>query len=316
MRIFITGATGVVGRRLVPMLRARGDDVTAVVRPQARAAALVQAGARPIAVDLFDARAVRDAMLGHDAVVNLATHMPSTARMLLPGAWRENDRLRKIASARLVDTALALDIPRFVQESFAPAYADHGDAWIGEDEPLAPARQARTVVDAERSVARFIAAGRAGVVLRFAAFYGPDSRFLADMIRVIERGWSPLPAPDAFFSSISHDDAAAAAFAALDLPAGTYNVSDDEPLRHREFVDSLADALGVPHPRALPGWLAALAGSLGGFTARSLRISNARLRAAGWAPRFRSARDGWPDAVSGLPRLAAAHGGHPGEARS
>jgi nucleoside-diphosphate-sugar epimerase len=317
MRIFITGATGVVGRRLVPMLRARGDDVTAVVRSPAKAAALVRAGARPIAVDLFDARAVRDAMLGHDAVINLATHIPSTARMLLPGAWRENDRLRRIASARLVDTALALDIPRFVQESFAPAYADHGDAWIGEDEPIVPIRQGRTVVDAERSVARFIADGRAGVVLRFASFYGPDSRFLVDMARVIERGWSPLPGPpEAFISSISHDDAATAAFAALDLPAGTYNASDDEPLRHREFVDSLADALGVPHPRALPAWLTALAGSVGRLYARSLRISNARLRAAGWAPRFSSARDAWPEVVSRLPRPAAAQGGHPGEART
>ncbi len=317
MQIFMTGATGVVGRRLVPMLRARGDDVTAVVRSPAQGAALVRAGARPIAVDLFDARAVRDAVVGHDAVINLATHIPKAARMFLPGAWRENDRLRRIASGRLVDAALALDIPRFVQESYAPAYADHGDAWIGEDEPLAPARSARTVVDAERAVARFTAAGRAGVVLRFASFYGPDSRFLADMVRVIERGWSPLPgAPDAFISSISHDDAATAVFAALDLPAGTYNVSDDEPLRHREFVDSLADALGVPRPRALPAWFATLAGSTARAMARSLRISNARLRAAGWAPRYPSARDGWPEVVSRLPRPAVAHGGHPGEART
>lgn len=317
MQIFMTGATGVVGRRLVPMLRARGDDVTAVVRSPAKAAALVRAGARPIAVDLFDARAVRDAMQGHAAVINLATHIPSTARMFLPGAWRENDRLRRIASARLVDAALALDIPRFVQESFAPVYADHSDAWIGEDEPLAPGRHTRSVLDAEHAVARFSADGRAGVVLRFAAFYGPDSRFLVDMVRLIERGWSPLPgAPDAFISSISHDDAATAAFAALDLPPGTYNAADDEPLRHREFVDSLADALGVRHPRTLPAWLPTLGGSIARTMARSLRISNARLRAAGWAPRYPSARDGWPEVVSRLPRSSVAHGGHPGEART
>jgi 2-alkyl-3-oxoalkanoate reductase len=318
MRIFMTGATGVVGRRLIPLLRAHGDHVTAVVRSQAKAAALVRAGARPIAADLFDARAVCDAMLGHDAVINLTTHMPSSiARMFLPGAWHENNRLRRIASARLVDAALALGIPRFVQESFAPIYADHGDAWIGEDEPIEPARYNRSVADAERAVARFIADGRDGVVLRFAAFYGPDSRMLLDMVRLVERGWSPLPgAADAFISSISHDDAATAALAALDLAAGTYNAVDDEPLRHREFVDSLADALGVRHPRMVPAWLATLAGSIARTMARSLRISNAKLRAAGWAPRYRSVRDGWPDVVARLPRPAVVSGGHPGEART
>jgi len=110
--------------------------------------------------------------------------------------------------------------------------------------------------------------------------------------------------------------AATAAFAALDLAAGTYNATDDEPLRHREFVDSLADALGVRHPRMVPAWLAALAGPVARTMARSLRISNAKLRAAGWAPRYRSARDGWPDVVARLPRPTVAPGGHPGEART
>lgn len=318
MRIFMTGATGVIGRRLVPLLRAHGHDVTAVVRAEAKAAAIVRAGARPIVVDLFDAEAVRRAMTGHDAVVNLATHMPASAvRMFLPGAWYENNRLRRKASALLVDAALALDIPRFVQESFALTYADHGDDWIGEDEPLEPGRYNRTVSDAERAVTRFMADGRDGVVLRFAAFYGPDSRMLGEMIRAVERGWSPLPgAAGAFISSISHDDAASAALAALDLEAGAYNVVDDEPLRHREFVDSLADALGVSHPRMLPAWLAKFSGSLARTLARSLRISNARLRTTGWAPRYRSARDAWPEVVGRLARPVAISGGHPGEART
>ena len=314
----MTGATGVVGRRLVPLLRARGDDVTAVVRSPAKAAALVRAGARPIAVDLFDARAVRDAMLGHDAVINLATHIPrSVTRMFLPGAWHETNRLRRVAAARLVDAALLLDIPRFVQESFAPVYPDRGDTWITEDVPIAPAYYSRGVADAEQAVIRFTADGRDGVVLRFAAFYGPDSRLLVDLIRLIERGWSPLPgAADAFISSVSHDDAATAAFAATGLAAGTYNVVDDEPLRHRAFVDSLADALGVPHPRMFPAWLAGVAGSLGRTLARSQRISNARLRAAGWAPRYASVRDGWPEVVERRPRPAIASGSHPGPART
>ncbi|HMG56782.1 MAG TPA: NAD(P)H-binding protein [Kofleriaceae bacterium] len=314
----MTGATGVIGRRLVPLLRARGDEVTAAVRADTKAAALVRAGARPIVVDLFDEDSVRPAMAGHDAVVNLATHMPaSAAAMFLPGAWHENHRLRRTASAVLVDAAIALDISRFVQESFALTYADHGAEWIGEDEPIEPARYNRTVSDAERSVTRFMADGRDGVVLRFAAFYGPDSRLLSDMISAIEHGWSPLPGPaDAYISSVSHDDAATATLAALALEAGTYNVVDDEPLRHREFVDSLADAVGASHPRLVPPSLARIAGSMARTMARSLRISNARLRATGWAPRSRSARDAWPDVVARLARPVAISGGHPGEART
>src|SRR5258705_13403992 len=100
MRIFMTGATGVVGRRLIPLLRARGDDVTAVVHSAGKTANVARCGARPVAVSIFDSRAVRQAMAGHDAVVNLATHMPSSvAHMFLPGAWRENDHLRTTASA-------------------------------------------------------------------------------------------------------------------------------------------------------------------------------------------------------------------------
>lgn len=313
----MTGATGVVGRRLIPLLRARGDDVTAIVHSEARTAEVARSGARPAAVDLFDARAVQEAMVGHDAVVNLATHMPpSVAHMFLPGAWRENDQLRTTASALLVDAALSLEISRFVQESFALTYADHGDDWIDEDAPLEPTRGSRSVADAERAVARFIADGGSGVVLRFGAFYGPDSRFLADMIRIVERGWSPLPgAAGAFLSSVSHDDAATAALAALDLAPGVYNVVDDEPLRHREFVDSLAAALGVLHPRMFPAPLARLAGSLARTMARSLRISNRKLRSAGWAPRYRSVRDAWPHVVARLSRPVAASSRHPGEAR-
>ncbi|HET7503847.1 MAG TPA: hypothetical protein VFK02_22655 [Kofleriaceae bacterium] len=105
--------------------------------------------------------------------------------------------------------------------------------------------------------------------------------------------------PGAYISSVAHDDAAAAVLAALELPAGAYNVTDDEPVTHRSFVDSLADALDVPHPRLPPSWMTALGGSLARTVARSLRISNRKLRAAsGWAPVFRSVREGWPAAVT------------------
>jgi nucleoside-diphosphate-sugar epimerase len=269
--------------------------VTAVGRSPQKRAALERLGAATVAIDLFDPAAVRAAVAGHDAVCNLATHMPSSARVLLPGAWRENDRVRKLASANLVEAALAGGARRFIQESFGLIYPDRGDEWIDETVPFQPVRYNHTILDAERAAERFSQAGRIGIVLRFAGFYGPDSRMLLDLIKLIRKGWVPTPgSPDAFFSSVSHDDAATAVVAALNLPAGTYNVVDDEPLRRREYFGSLAAALGVKPPKLPPAWMARLMGSLGEMLARSERISNRKLRAAsGWAPKYPSAREGF-----------------------
>ncbi|HEX2219958.1 MAG TPA: NAD(P)-dependent oxidoreductase [Gemmatimonadales bacterium] len=300
MRVFVAGATGVVGRRLVPLLVSEGHQVTAVGRSPEKRAALARAGATPVQVDLFDRWAVGRALEGHEAVINVTTHIPpSSGRMMLPGAWKENDRIRRDASANLAAAARAAGAGRFVQESFAPIYADGGEQWIDESWPVRPVRYNRTVLDAERAAAEFTGSGGIGVVLRFAAFYGDDAFHVRDAIRMIRKGWAPLPGPaTAFFSSIHHDDAAAAAAAALRASAGVYNVSDDEPLRRRDYVDSLAGALGVPPPKLPPLWLTRLGGSLAELMSRSLRISNRKFRQeTGWAPRFPSVRDGWPAVV-------------------
>ncbi|HEX6371065.1 MAG TPA: NAD-dependent epimerase/dehydratase family protein [Longimicrobium sp.] len=297
MKVFVTGATGVVGRRAVPLLVQAGHQVAAVARTPEKAAAVERAGARPVRVDLFDAEGVRRAVAGHEAVINLATHIPhSTTRMLLPWAWRENDRIRREASAVLVDAALAAGATRFVQESFAPMYPDMGDEWIDEAVPPAPARYNHSTLDAERSAARFGHAGGTAVVLRYGGFYGPDAAHVPDLIRFTKRGMMALPGrPEAYFSSISHDDAASAAVAALAVDGGIYNVVDDEPLRRREFFEVVAAGLGVPAPRPQPAWIARMMGSLGGLLSRSLRISNRRFReSSGWSPRHRSLREGWP----------------------
>lgn len=296
MRIFMAGATGVVGRRALPVLMERGHRVTAVARTPEKRAALERVGADSLSLDLFDLEAVRNAVAGHDVVVNLATHMPSSStRMLFRASWRENDRLRREASATLADAARAAGAGRFIQESFAPIYADGGERWLNESWPVRPVRYNRTILDAERSVERFAVGGGAGVVLRFAAFYGPEAGHVHELIGMVRRGWAPVPgSPEGFISSVLHDDAAAAVVAALDVPGGVYNVSDDEPLRRREFVDALAAALDVPPPRLPPAWVVKVGGGLAELLARSLRISNRKLReASGWAPRYPSIREGW-----------------------
>jgi nucleoside-diphosphate-sugar epimerase len=303
MKVFVTGATGVIGRRLVPMLRADRDDVTAVARSPIKRAQLQQQGVTAIDVDLFDRTALVRAVAGHDAVINLVTHIPNSAfRMLLRSSWRENDRLRREASANLVDAAIAGRVSRFIQESFAPLCPDRDDQWIDETVPLKPSKYNRTVLDAEASAERFSQSGGAGVVLRFGGFYGHDALQTDAFIQSVRRGWAPVPGPPtAYISSVSHDDAATATRAALTLPAGVYNVIDDRPVTHREFFDSLAEALGVPAPKFLPAWLTPLFGSIGEMAARSLRISNRKLRASStWAPKYASVRQGWPAVLARL----------------
>jgi nucleoside-diphosphate-sugar epimerase len=295
MNILVTGATGVIGRRAVPLLLAAGHGVTVTARSPERTARLAAQGARVVPVDIFDRDQLRQALAGQEAVINLATHIPAMdLRMLLPRAWRENDRLRRVAAARLAVAASEAGVRRFIQESFAPAYPDCGEHWIGEVVPLAPEHYNRSVLDAERAALRFTARGGCGVVLRFGAFYGADAEQTRTLVAALRRGWAPLPGrPEGFVSSLSHDDAAGAVVAALGASPGIYNVVDNEPLRRRDYFDSLAGLLGLPPPKIPPPWTRHLLGSVGRLLARSQRISNRKLRRCGWVPRYPSAREGW-----------------------
>ncbi|HKX08065.1 MAG TPA: NAD(P)-dependent oxidoreductase [Stellaceae bacterium] len=308
MRVFLTGATGVVGRRAVPLLIAAGHAVTAVGRNPEKRRQLERMGAVPVALDLFSRDDVLSAVAGHDAVVNLATHIPPGMQTLVPWLWRENDRVRQAGSAILSEAARAGGVRRFIQESFAPIYPDRGDRWIDERTPLEPVRFNRSVLVAERSAEQFRAGGGVGIVLRFGAFYGPDADHVVDLIKMIRRGWAAMPGPaESLISSVSHDDAASAVVAALDTPSGTYNVVDDEPVTHRDYVDALAAALGAPAPRLPPAWAARLFGPVGGLLARSLRISNRSLKqATGWQPKYPSVREGWRAVVVELNLAKAA----------
>ena len=222
MRILVTGASGVIGQRAVPLMLARGHQVTAVGRSRDRLARQAQVGATATTVDLFDPAAIMNAMAGHDAVVNLATHIPgSFVRAFIPGAWAENDRIRKLGSSILADAAVALGVPRFVQESFALTYPDSGANWVDETIAVQPTRYNRTVLDAEASAMRVTRAGACGIALRFALLYGPGDRFTREMFHYVARGWLPLLGrADGYVSMVTQDDAASAVVAALNAPPG------------------------------------------------------------------------------------------------
>lgn len=301
-RVLLTGATGVVGVHALPLLLARGFEVTAVARSEAKRKALESLGARAIALDIFDESAARAALEGIDVVINLATHMPASAmKMLLPWSWKENDRVRREGSAALARAARAAGVRRFMQESFAPIYEDGGDRWIDESWPLRPAPYNRTILDAERSAMRFSEEGGEGVIVRFASFYGPDP-MLREMIATAKRGLSPMAgSPSAYWSSIAQEDAASAVVALIAAPAGIYNVCDNVPLTRREWLGTLCAAAGIKVPRPMPRIMAMLGGKTVELLSRSQRMSNRELRTAtGWSPKYPSAKEGLPTAVRAL----------------
>ncbi len=302
MRIFVAGATGVVGRRLIPLLVDAGSDVTAVARSPEKSAELKKQGATPVSVDLFDPPAVMDAVAGHNTVINIATKIPSGMKVLMPGSFAENIRIRREASQNLALAAIEARAQRFIQESFAPAYPDRGDEWIDESVPIQPTAHIESVRDAEAAAAEFTRSGGAGVVLRFSLFYGPDSALTLDIINFVRKGIAPLfGGGDGYMSSLWTDDAAGAVMAALKVPAGVYNVSDDIPFRRREAIAILAQELGVKEPKMPPKWMSTMMGSVGEALGRSHRLSNAKFRqASGWIPGIPSVREGFRELVKGI----------------
>lgn len=295
MKVFVTGGTGVVGTRAVPALIAAGHEVTAVARGDAKAELVRSMGAVPVAVDLFDAVALKEAVPGHDAVIHLATNIPPMAKAALPKAWAVNERLRREASNLLVDAAIDVGATHYVQESICFPYLDQGDAWIDEDAPLDHVGPFAGAAAAETAANRFTQSGGTGVVLRFAQFHGPGSSHVDTFNAMARKRINPfVGAPEAFTSFIHADDAGTAVAAALTVPAGIYNVADDEPLTRAEAGLAVAKALGVKPPKTIPAPLRAVTPASGRLLMKSLRISNQKLKAAStWTPVHRSIRDSW-----------------------
>jgi nucleoside-diphosphate-sugar epimerase len=297
VKVFVAGATGVLGRRAVPALVAAGHQVTACARTEDKAAWVRSVGATPVNVDLFDATAVKDAVAGHDVVCNLATHIPPMSKMVMPGAWDENNRIRREASRNLVDAALAAGATRYIQESICFMYGDHGDTRIDENTPLDVPKIGRSMLDAEAQAKRVTEEGGVGVVLRFGGFYGADAKNSQDFVRMARNHLAPMGgSKDGYMPMIHLDDTGTAVVAALKAPAGVYNVTDETTTR-REQMDALARAVGVNRLVAAPAALTK-SGPIS-YIARSERVSNKQFKeATGWEPRYPTANEGWPAVVA------------------
>ena len=292
MRVFVAGATGAIGRQLVPLLLDAGHEVSALVRDPARA----PSGVRALRGDALDRASVTDAMLEArpEAVIHEATaipHVPNPRRMSREMA--ATSRLRTEGTANLLAAADAVGAGRFIAQSIAFAYAPAGPRVVAEDAPLnvdGPAQMrpvVRAVADLERQV---LAAS--GVVLRYGWFYGPGTSLArdGDYATVIRRRQFPLGGSgEGLWSFVHVRDAAEATAAALSVRGPrVFNIVDDHPAPIREWLPEFARLLGARPPRHAPLWLTRLlAGSVGAAGMTEQRgASNARARAElGWVPR-------------------------------
>jgi nucleoside-diphosphate-sugar epimerase len=310
VRVFLAGATGVIGRRLLPRLLEARHDVTAMTRREERAVALREAGAVPAVVDVFDEEAVRTAVerAAPDVLVHELTDLP---RALNPRKMEEqlagNDRIRTEGTRNLVEAAVAAGTPRVVAQSIAFAYPPTGDALKREEDPLwddAPWPWSRSVAalrELEGDVTN--TDGIDGLVLRYGFFYGPGTPYASRGFwerEVRRRRFPVVGRGDGVFSFIHVDDAADATVAAVERGSpGIYNVVDDEPAPMRDWLPVYAEAIGAKPPRRVPRFVARLlAGPYVVMLGTELRgASNERAKAElGWAPHYASWRQGFREA--------------------
>ena len=310
MRVFLAGATGVIGRALVPQLREAGHDIVGMTRSEKRADELSRHGVEAVVCDAFDAdgvnRAVADAR--PDAVINQLTDIPKALNPRKSSEQFEmNDRLRTEGSRNLMRAAEAAGARRAVAQSIAFAYAP-GKTLREEDDDLfdgGPEHWSRTVA-ALRALeqATLGTPGVEGIVLRYGYFYGPGTSYAGDgstaaMVR--KRAFPVVGGGKAVFSFIHVDDAASAAVAALDHgPPGIYNVVDDDPATLSEWLPEYAAALEARPPRKVPRLVARIAaGKLAVYMMTELQgATNAKAkRELGWEPRWKSWRQGFRGAL-------------------
>jgi nucleoside-diphosphate-sugar epimerase len=310
MRVLVAGASGAIGTRLVPQLIDRGHEVIGTFRSPGNDEAVRALGAEPIALDLLDARAVREAVLrtAPEAIVNEATALANLRDFKhFDRSFAQTNRLRTEGTDALLNAAREAGVRRFVTQSFASyRYAREGGPVKTEDYPLdptpVPAARETTAAMTYLDQAVFDASG---IVLRYGAFYGAPNDGLIEPVR---KRLFPIVGDGGGISSFIHlDDAAAATVLALehDGPA-VYNVVDDEPAPIREWLPVLAEVLGAKPPRRFPRWLARLfAGEAVVMMATEARgASNAKAkRELGWTLRYPSWREGFVAAYASTARV-------------
>jgi 2-alkyl-3-oxoalkanoate reductase len=310
MRVFVAGASGAIGRPLVPRLVAAGHEVTGMTRSGARAEAVRAAGARAAVVDVFDTNPLRAAVAEAqpEVIVHELTSLPERLDFRKEDTYAATNRLRTEGTRNLIDAARAAGARRFVCQSIAFAYRTDGEGLKTEDDPLltdAPGAFG-SGVSALREMEEMVLGtdGLEGFVLRYGFFYGPGTYYAEDGTSTadVRRRRMPIVGKGSgVFSFIHVDDAADATVAAVERGApGIYNVTDDEPAPMTAWVPVFAQAAGAKPPRRVPVWLARfVAGKdVSNFAVALRGASNEKAkRELGWQPAHPSWRSGFAESL-------------------
>jgi nucleoside-diphosphate-sugar epimerase len=315
MRVFIAGATGALGTRVVPQLLERGHEVIGTSRSAEKAERLQAQGADAVIVDVLDPPAVREAVAASrpDAIVHQATALAGLTDLKhFDRSFAVTNRLRTEGTDALLAAARETGVGRFVAQSFAGwPYAREGGPVKTEEDPLGPApvgtmtETLKALLHLEQAVTE---AG--GIALRYGGFYGsPDDA----QIELVRKRRFPIVGDGSGITSFIHlDDAAAATVLAVERgQPGIYNVVDDEPAPAREWLPAMAAAIGAKPPRRVPRWLARL---LAGeatviLMTESPGASNAKAkRELGWTLRYPTWRRGFVESYRGARVPADAYG--------
>jgi nucleoside-diphosphate-sugar epimerase len=309
MRVFVAGASGAIGRRLLPQLIAAGHEVTGSTRTEQGAETIRAAGARAAICDALDPEALHAAMAeaAPEVVVHQLTALPHRFDPRDKEIYAPTNRVRSEGTRNLLDAARAAGARRMVCQSIAFAYAPGAQAEVmDEDAPLALGAPApfgdavRVIDEMERAVVD--ADGLEGLVLRYGWFYGPGTYYADDgtmAADVRKRRFPILGKGTGLFSFVHVDDAASATVAAVERGApGIYNVVDDDPAPQREWLPAYAEAIGAKKPLRVPVWIARLAvGKIASVASVQPGASNAKAkRELGWEPRWASWRQGFREA--------------------
>jgi nucleoside-diphosphate-sugar epimerase len=307
MRVFLAGATGAMGKQLVPRLVAAGHEVVGMTRSESKQAALLELGATPVVADALDPDQVAGAVAQAqpDVIVHQLTAIGTLDMRRFDRDFALTNRLRIEGTDHLLSAGHAVGIKRFVAQSYAGwPYARTGGPIKTEDDPLdpAPARQMRDSLAAIRHLEAAVtgAAWTEGIVLRYGAFYGPGTSLApgGEQFEMLRKRRYPVIGQGAGVWSFIHiADAAEATVAAVEHgERGPYNVVDDDPAPVDEWLPALAERLGAPKPWRVPRSLGRLfAGEAGVAMMTEVRgASNAKAkRELGWQPRHASWRYGF-----------------------
>jgi nucleoside-diphosphate-sugar epimerase len=303
MRVFVAGANGAVGKRLVPMLVANGHEVAGTTTSDRGAEAIRAMGAESVVVDGLDAIGIGQAVAKAepDAIIHEMTALSGTPDFRHFDRWFAlTNRLRTEGTEHLLAAAKASGVKRFVAQSFTGWSNSREGSWIKtEDDPLDPhpLKEQTETLAAIRFLERAVLdAPLDGIVVRYGGLYGPgSSETLAGILR--KRMFPVIGNGAGIVSSTHIDDAAGGTLAALERGRrGIYNIVDDDPAPSREFIPAIAEALGAPSPLHIPAWLGRL---LAGNVAVTMMTegrgsSNAKAkRELGWQPIWPSWRNGF-----------------------